>query len=239
MFNISRDAILGVTAQQPLPPPIETRLPTFQSYFQNGQRVIDTISTILATQLGLAPDALAKFQRPNRESGTICRVLRTVPSHKPEDLRSALIHHTDFGTITLLANIVGGLQILMPGHKPSDTAGWTWIQPQPCHLIVNLGDAMVQWSGGRLRSNVHRIRYAPGEQQHVDRYSLAFLVRPEKNASMKAMLEPVGLQDWMATSEKDRVMTAYEWEVEKVMAMKRGEYEVKSIGGVAAAEGKL
>ncbi|TQS33960.1 hypothetical protein Golomagni_05679 [Golovinomyces magnicellulatus] len=136
-----------------------------------------------------------------------------------------MVHHTDFGTITLLANIIGGLQILPPGASALDESAWRWVRPQPGCLIVNLGDATVQWSGGLLRSNVHRIKYPPGDQRFVDRYSLATLFRPERNVSMKPKLNAG------AGIVEDTDLSAWEWEVKKTMALVRGEAVMESKGG--------
>ena len=86
------------------------------------------------------------------------------------------------------------------------------MRPQPGCFIVNLGDAMVQWAGGLLRSNVHRVRYAPGSQRFVDRYSVAILARPERDASMKRLIGDGG---------EDSELSAWEWEVKQMMALKR------------------
>ena len=71
---------------------------------------------------------------------------------------------------------------------------------------MNVGDAMVQWTGGKLRSNMHRIRHAPGNQRFVDKYSLVYLTRPERNASMKRLVDADGLQD----DGEDSNLTAWE-----------------------------
>jgi isopenicillin N synthase-like dioxygenase len=86
---------------------------------------------------------------------------------------------------------------------------------------------MVQWTGGLLRSNVHRIRYAPGSQRLHDRLSLALLVRPDLNASMRRLAG--GSADDDGDGE-DSQLTAWEWEVKKSMALMRGD-------GVAASKG--
>jgi isopenicillin N synthase-like dioxygenase len=125
-------------------------------------------------------------------------------------------HHTDFGTVTLLANVVGGLQILAPGKQPTDDDAWLWVRPKPGCLIVNLGDAIVQWSGGLPRSNCHRINFSPGQQRFVDRYSLALLVRPERDASMKRL---IGEGDDGEAGD----LTAWEWEVKQMMSFRRNE----------------
>jgi isopenicillin N synthase-like dioxygenase len=82
----------------------------------------------------------------------------------------------------------------------------------------------VQWTGGVLRSNVHRIRHAPGAQRFVDRYSLALLVRPERNASMRNLIG-----DKMDTEDSE--LTAWEWEVKQTMRLARGEAVMQSKGG--------
>lgn len=88
-----------------------------------------------------------------------------------------------------------------------------------------MGDAMVQWTGGLLRSNVHRIRYAPGAQRFHDRLSLALLVRPERNASMRRL---IGAEQ---EDEEENGLTAWEWEVKKAMSYARGEAVAESKGG--------
>jgi isopenicillin N synthase-like dioxygenase len=138
-----------------------------------------------------------------------------------------MIHHTDFGTITLLANVLGGLQILTPGNAATDKDAWLYVRPQPGTLIVNLGDAMVQWTEGLLRSNVHRISFAPELQRFADRYSLAILIRPEREASMRGLTGSSG-------DDKERGLTAWEWEVERMMALRRGDVQMESKGGIVA-----
>lgn len=111
-----------------------------------------------------------------------------------------------------------GILIITPGKSPTDEDAWLWVRPQPGCLIVNLGDAMVQWTGGLLRSNVHRVYHAPGEQRFVDRYSLALLVRPGRDASMRRLMGG-GAED---EDGEDSNLTACEWEVKKLMALVRG-----------------
>lgn len=59
-----------------------------------------------------------------------------------------LLPHTDCGSVTLLANMTDDLQVLYPGFQPKDDNGWQWVRPWPGCLIVNMGDSMVQWTGG-------------------------------------------------------------------------------------------
>ncbi|KAJ7452624.1 hypothetical protein FB451DRAFT_1409314 [Mycena latifolia] len=50
--------------------------------------------------------------------------------------------------------------------------------PLPGHAICNLGDAMAIFSGGILRSNIHRVVNPPGEQGSFPRYSLVYFMHP-------------------------------------------------------------
>ena len=61
------------------------------------------------------------------------------PSEK-EAQTSTLLGHTDNGSVTVLFNVVGGLQVL-------DREGeWRYVRPEAGHAIVNLGDSVVQVS---------------------------------------------------------------------------------------------
>ncbi|KAK7751562.1 hypothetical protein SLS62_006512 [Diatrype stigma] len=225
-FNIGQDGLMGNTPLQPLPPVVCSKISLFTSFLKHGQDIVATISSTLASQLSLPPDTFTSLQPPTKPSGTVIRIIKAFAFTEPADEpRTSMIHHTDFGTITLLANIVGGLQILAPGGSASDEDLWRWVRPQPGCLIVNLGDAMVQWTGGILRSNVHRIRYAPGEQRYVDRYSLALLVRPERDASMRSKIG-----DELEDTE-DNNLSAWEWEVKKAMSLSRKDAVMQSRGG--------
>ncbi|ROV93813.1 hypothetical protein VMCG_08762 [Cytospora schulzeri] len=218
------DGLMGNTPLQPLPPIVHTYRALFTSFLKHGQSVVATFSSTIATQLGLPPDTFTSLQDPTQPSGTVIRLIKAFASPSSEDLRTSMIHHTDFGTITLLANVLGGLQILAPGRSLTEESAWLWVRPRPGSLVVNLGDAMVQWTGEVLRSNNHRIKHAPGAQQFEDRYSLALLVRPERNASMRKLVSS-------ADDAEDSQLTAWEWEVKKSMALMRGKAVAQSKGG--------
>lgn len=223
---------MGNAPPQSLPGPLQTKVELLKSFLNHGQEIIGAISRALAEQLHLPTDTFTSLQSPNKPSGTVIRMIRafSFEGAGEEELRTSMVHHTDHGTVTLLANVIGVLQILSPGKSPTDPDGdaWLWVRPQPGCLIVSLGDAMVQWTGGVLRSNVHRIRYAPGQQRFVDRFSIAMLARPERDASMRRL---AGDDD----DGEDDGLTAWEWEVKKAQALQRGENTVKSKGGNAAA----
>lgn len=166
------------------------------------------IVSILSTKLGLPADALAGFHRITEESGDHVRMTHGPPRKSADMPEIQTPGHTDFGTITILFNWLGGLQVWSDPSRgsfenivdPDSTAAtsnesgagdqprWLWVRPPPPnHAIVNLGDAAVKWTGGVLCSGRHRVVPAPGEQGKFDRYSIVYFVRPEDKAILKRL----------------------------------------------------
>ena len=129
----------------------------------------------------------------------------------------------------MLFNTVGGLQILPAGAENID-ANWRYVKPEPGCALINLGDAMVQWSGGILRSNMHRVATAPGQQAGCTRYSVAYLVRPAATVSMRRLVGGDVIPD-LEEGEEDNNISAKDWETMRTGQIVRGENKPKSMGG--------
>jgi hypothetical protein len=117
-----------------------------------------------------------------------------------------------------------------PIGRANKEENWQYVKPVPNNVIINLGDAMVEWTGQLLRSNEHRVTFAPGNQAEHPRYSIAYLVRPEKTISMKRLVGgyiPSAAED----GQEEVLMSAEEWEMKKAMALKNGADCAKSKGG--------
>ncbi|KAI9662985.1 MAG: hypothetical protein M1821_008032 [Bathelium mastoideum] len=249
-YVVTQDDLLGnspescIVKDDPLhkhpftnPPPIESRKPHLEAFVRRGQHAISLILRALSTQLGLPENALRDRMPSDRSSGTIIRLIRYAPSLEPEEKRTGLLPHTDYGSITLLANVIGGLQVLRPDSDPSDEQGWEYVKPEPRCLIVNMADAMVQWTGGVLRSNMHRVNFAPGAQATVPRYSVALLARPQIDTKMgrivggRIPLASEDGEDKAKQAEELKDVSAIEWERRKAMALHAGRDIAKSRGG--------
>ncbi|CCM01792.1 uncharacterized protein FIBRA_03859 [Fibroporia radiculosa] len=92
--------------------------------------------------------------------------------------------HTDFGSLSFLHNRLGGLQVLAPG-----TDKWQYVKPLPGHAICNIGDSLNIFSGGILRSNMHRVVPPPKEQAKHERYSLVFFTRASDSVELHALAD--------------------------------------------------
>jgi isopenicillin N synthase-like dioxygenase len=156
------------------------------------------------------------------------------PPQPEGDRRAAFLGHTDLGTVTILFNVVGGLQILPPGLEAKEE-NWRYVRPEPGCAIINLGDAMVEWTGGILRSNLHRVFFAPGAQAQCERYSLAYAIRPEGAISMKRLAVAGSVIPTLDDGEEDLDCTADEWVTRKAIGLMSGKDTARSRGGRAIA----
>jgi len=117
-FNVAQDDILGNEAPHANPKPVQDNRETFLSFLCNARCIIELILEIIDAKLGLIKGTLASLQRQDRPSGSVIRMTRYSPwSPTEQNSGSALVNHTDYGTITMLCNILGGLQILPPGKS--------------------------------------------------------------------------------------------------------------------------
>lgn len=149
---------------------------------QGSHAIVTLILDILNNQLSLPKGTLPNLHRREAVSGDQVRFVKA-PPQPADDRRTALGQHTDFGSLTVLFNRVGGLQVLPPG---ADTE-WVYVRPLPGHAIVNLGDAMVKFTNGLFRSNIHRVVAPPGLQAESTRYSLVYFARPENSVMLRRL----------------------------------------------------
>ena len=75
--------------------------------------------------------------------------------------------HTDFGAVTIL------LQDTTPGLEVLHNDQWIPVPPKEDALVVNVGDMLSLWTGGRYRSSVHRVVSKPGGGE---RFSVVFFL---------------------------------------------------------------
>jgi isopenicillin N synthase-like dioxygenase len=149
-WNVSKNDILGISDPIPNPEVLrkEENRALAKSYILRSHAVVTLILRILNDRLGLPEGTLQKHHRLNAISGDQVRWVR-FPPQKMDEKQIAFGEHTDFGTLTLLFNRLGGLQIRLPGETE-----WDYVKPLKGHCVVNIGDALVKFTAGVLRSNV-------------------------------------------------------------------------------------
>lgn len=121
-----------------------------------------------------------------------------------EDIRAGA--HSDYGSMTLLFRLAGqaGLEICTRDGSwapvPVLPAGTGVEQDGAPPILVNIGDLLSYWTGGLLRSTVHRVVFpppgadgaatanvTPGESTKEPRYSIAFFCHPAGASPLSAV----------------------------------------------------
>ncbi|OCK85601.1 Clavaminate synthase-like protein [Lepidopterella palustris CBS 459.81] len=212
-YNISKNSTLSLPGYSSLPEPavLIPHNPLLARFTTTSHALCTLLLTLLSPRLGLPPNYLPTLHRLSALSGDQIRFVRTPPQPAEEAPKPALGAHTDFGSVTILFNRVGGLQVQLPhGVKPEFGGGmemddeafrtwqserfpgmdrWAYVRPLPGHAIVNLGDALALFSAGILRSNIHRVVPPPGAQGGCERFSLVYFSRPEDGVLLRALRE--------------------------------------------------
>ncbi|OCH93285.1 Clavaminate synthase-like protein [Obba rivulosa] len=187
-INISKDDALSwpTPTHRTYPSTVNARMePTIAPFIRKSVEVNDTLLTIFNELLGLPAGTLAQKHLPSEHSGSESRCIKNPP--RPGGIseeKAALGAHTDFGSLSFLHNRLGGLQVMVPG-----TTEWQYVRPIPGHAICNLGDSMTIFSGGILRSNLHRVVPPPGAQGKFERWSLVYFTRPGNSVILSPLVE--------------------------------------------------
>jgi len=158
--------------------------------------VTDVIMAVFNKRLGLPEGSIAKRHPLLEPSISEARCIKVPAS--PGSTKTALGAHTDFGSLSFLANQLGGLQVLLPGDPD-----WKYVKPIPGHVICNIGDALNIMSGGILRSTIHRVLPPPQAQSHFDRWSLVYFSRPGNSVELKALSDESSLIKEAVAKDED------------------------------------
>ncbi|KAI0959046.1 hypothetical protein AcW1_003993 [Taiwanofungus camphoratus] len=187
-INVSKDDALAWPNQvhRTYPTTVNARMETtIKPFVRRSLEVNHTLLDVLNAKLGLPEGALARRHTVSEFSGSEARCIKTPPfPDGVSEEKAALGSHTDFGSLSFLHNRLGGLQVLVPGSNT-----WQYVKPIPGHAICNLGDAMTIFSGGILKSNLHRVVSPPKAQGAYQRWSLVFFTRPGNSVELRALVD--------------------------------------------------
>lgn len=133
---------------------------------------------------------------PEKPSGTTFRFLH-YPGQKalnPEAVIRAGAH-TDYGSMTLLfqQEHQEGLEIFSPVSKKWEAVPYVpgnskKFPGESAPIVINIADQLSYWTGGLLKSTIHRVKFPPKVQETgQDRYSIVFFSHPND----ATLLEPV------------------------------------------------
>lgn len=185
--------------QQPIPKPLEANEAEVGEFFDLCYRLCLKLNDLLGIGLEVNPPDFftAAHRKEAGPSGNTLRMLYYPPRQAgdQEDIRAGA--HSDYGSMTLLFRLAGqaGLEI------NTKDGSWAPVPVMPSGngiendeappILVNIGDLLAYWTGGLLRSTVHRVSFpppdvaeeaaqktTPGESTAAPRYSMAFFCHP-------------------------------------------------------------
>lgn len=217
-----KDDFVGNSEPLPCHPLVTQNWSLLHSYTRHCRTAIDLMISLLERHLQLAPGTLLDLHRITARSGDHVRFNQTAPQpFSVEAARQA--EHTDFGTFTILFNWLGGLQIRLPS-----TDEWVYVKPVPGSAIVNLGDALVKFTAGIVRSNVHRVVPPPSPAQDGwMRNSLVYFSRPEDEVVLRRLKGGLIDRQPKTESQEEPEMTSQEWTLRRSVGDLKGVYTHK------------
>ncbi|KAF3910899.1 hypothetical protein ABW20_dc0108202 [Dactylellina cionopaga] len=203
-------------AQQAMPTALVDNEQDLSDFFDSCHNLCVRLLQLFAMGLKIDEEAGGKdwfSSRHNKSgpSGSILRLLHypIVPAeanYVPEkDIRAGA--HSDYGSITLLFQRPGqeGLEILSKGWQPVPVHPESVDTSRPPPILVNIGDLLSYWTGGYLKSTVHRVTIPPtAKVGGEDRYSMAFFCHPVDSA----LLVPVPSEFLRENGKKRGAMEA-------------------------------
>ncbi|PIL36349.1 hypothetical protein GSI_00037 [Ganoderma sinense ZZ0214-1] len=215
--NVAKDDALAwpAIARRTYPATVNARMAsTIRPFVDKSLAINHFLIDVLNDKLGLPRGVLAGFHRPEAHSGCTARVIRA-PPHVGDEEKLFLTAHTDFGSLVL----------------PPGSDRWYYVKPLPGHAICNIGDALNIFSGGILRSNIHRVVPPPKEQAQHERWSLVFFTRPNDSAPLHhlgAQSPAIAAAVAGASAPPGKYapgVTAEEWLMRRVRAQRVSQYK--------------
>ncbi len=162
--------------------------PAVEAYLAQMQELADDLLVLCATALGLED---AFFTRHTGHATHTMNINWYPPmsvAGEPAPGQFRIGPHTDFGTVTILDREPGrgGLQVW------TEQDGWEDAPYAPGTFTINTGDLLSRWTGGRWKSNRHRVLPPQAEAPDEDLVSLVYFYEADHDAVIEALQPPIG-----------------------------------------------
>ncbi|KAI5118664.1 hypothetical protein M0805_001037 [Coniferiporia weirii] len=236
-ITVAMDDVLAYpkVALRTYPSTVNARMEsTIKPFVLKSLEINNTIISIFEKKLGLPAGALLSRHSSDEPSDSEARCIKSTQrseSGTSEAIKERVTHgaHMDYGSLSFLHNRLGGLQVLPPGSQK-----WQYVRPLPGHAICNIGITLTLFSGGILRSNMHRVVPAPGAQAAYTRWSTVFFTRPGRDVRLRALTDESGvIKEAVARAspeeraEYDLNVPAGEWFAKQIQYRRRRSKKVR------------
>lgn len=159
---------------------------TYRSYLAAMNELGGRLRRACAQALGHEPDYFEPLFDDRASSLRVVNYPELDASPEEGQLRAG--EHRDYGFLTILRseNVAGGLEVQTPDGD------WIAVEAPPGSFVVNLGDMLAEWTGGRWVSTLHRVAVPPAEAGATRRQSLVFFHNPREDAYVDALASTAG-----------------------------------------------
>lgn len=118
---------------------------------------------------------------------------------------------------------------------------WCYVHPLEGHCIINLGDALVKFTKGVLRSNIHRVVSPPGGQAGTTRYSLVYFSRAEDEVLLRPLVESPTVKKRVEEAKgkgevEEKVLNSKDWVLKRALG-RRGVGKFEDSEGTESVRG--
>ena len=160
-------------------PNISTDVQTpIMAYWSALTKVSERLIIALCNQLGVDQNILLGHMSDPLTNMT----LLNYPPMPPQSDSWGIHPHKDFNLLTLLAHDpIGGLEVRNRNDE------WISADCPPNGMVLNVGDMLELWSGGRLLSTPHRVFNRSGKP----RQSFPYFSKPRWDVVVEPLLEPI------------------------------------------------
>ncbi|KAI5571768.1 hypothetical protein BDE02_11G116800 [Populus trichocarpa] len=149
---------------------------SIEAYTATAEKLAKDLSEILAENLGVSSTF---FQENCLPETSYLRMNRYPPCPFSSEVLGALPHTDSCFVNVLNQDQIGGLQLWMNGK-------WISVKPNPKALIINIGDLFQAASNDVYKSIRHRVLAS----KQAERFSLAYLYCPRKDAVIESGMKP-------------------------------------------------
>ena len=158
------------------------------AYLARMRALADDLLVLCAAALGLERDFFTRHTAHATHTMNINWYPPIAVAGQPEPGQFRIRPHTDFGTVTILDREPGrgGLQIW------TGQDGWEDAPYKPGAFTINTGDLLARWSGGRWKSDRHRVLPPQAEAPEEDLVSLVYFYEADHDAVIESLKPPVG-----------------------------------------------
>jgi isopenicillin N synthase-like dioxygenase len=182
--------------------------PEFRHVWQEYTAALESLATQLVRLFALALGFDEHFfdDKIDNDMSTLVANYYYPVTERPLPGQLRKSPHTDWGNLTILyQDEAGGLEVEQKGH------GWCQVNYTQGSFVVNIGDLMAFWTGGRWVSTMHRVRN-PADGHTGSRISIPFFHMPNYDAPIMPLFP---FSDTHTEERFKTVTTPGEWYMER------------------------